>query len=91
MADKVQINFIADNIAKPGFRVTAKNALVWFCTTAGHLLMILPRASVRLLLRLSRMFIDPKNRRVVVFILTTVALMLISRLLVDRANRTRLK
>ena len=55
------------------------------------MIMILPRASINLLLRLTRMFIDPKNRRVAIIILATFALMVLSRLLVSQANRKRLQ
>ena len=69
----------------------AYKALVWFCTNTGHLIMVLLRASLKLLLRLARMFADPRNRKAVVFILTALALSVLSKLLVNRANRKRLK
>ena len=72
-------------------RSFAYKALVWFCTTTGHLVMVLPRASLRFLLRISRMFADPRNRKGAVFILIAVSLMLMSKFLVNRANRERLK
>ena len=78
-------------VNKAESRSFAYKALVWFCTNTGHLIMVLPRASLRFLLRLCRMFVNPDNRKAVIFILTAVALSVMSKLLVNRANRERLK
>ena len=80
-----------------GMRITALNVLkrlrrifISIIKNAGVLLLKLPLASIRLLARLGNFLLDQKNRKLSIFILSTAAVLIISRTLVNQANRKRL-
>ena len=80
-----------------GMRITALNVLkrlrrifISIIKNAGALLLKLPLASIRLLARLGNFLLDQKNRKLSIFILSTAAVLIISRTLVNQANRKRL-
>ena len=67
-----------------------KDVFVWIITTSGSLLLKLPLASLRFLARIGSFLLNGKNRKVVIFVLTTAAAVIASRALVNSANRKRL-
>ena len=80
-----------------GMRITALNVLkrlrrifISIIKNAGALLLKLPLASIKLLARLGNFLLDQKNRKLSIFILSTAAVLIISRTLVNQANRKRL-
>ena len=80
-----------------GMGLTALNMLkrlrrifISIIKNAGALLLKLPLASIRLLARLGNFLLDQKNRKLSIFILSTAAVLIISRTLVNQANRKRL-
>ena len=85
------------DLVATGVLITAQNTLrrlgiifVHIITKSGHLLLKLPLASIRFLAKIGTFLLDGKNKKVVVIILTTAALMIASRGLVSHANRKRL-
>jgi len=85
------------DVVASGFIITAQNTIgrlryifVRIITSAGHLLLKLPLASIRFLARIGSFLLDGKNRKVAAIILTTAGLMIASRHLVSQANRKRL-
>ena len=80
-----------------GMRITAMNTLrrlrrifISIIKNAGALLLKLPLASIRLLARIGNFLLDQKNRKLSIFILSTASVLIISRTLVNQANRKRL-
>ena len=80
-----------------GMGITALNTLrrlrrifISIIKNAGALLLKLPLASIRLLARIGNLLLDQKNRKLSIFILSTASVLIISRTLVNQANRKRL-
>ena len=78
------------DVVASGLLITAQNTLirlrnlfVSIIKKAGHLLLKLPLASVRLLSHIGSYLLDGRNKKVVAIILTTAALMIASRTLVS--------
>ena len=67
-----------------------RGTFIWMLTKAGALLLRLPLASIRFLARVGNYLLDGKNRRVVIVVLVTAAVLVVCRTLVNKANRRRL-
>jgi len=84
-------------VISSGVQITVCNAVrrlraifVWFVMRAGRLLLKLPLASIELLAHVGSFLLSGKNKRVVAAMLTTAALLVASRTLINQANRKRL-
>ena len=73
-----------------GMRITVLNTIrrlrrifILILKNAGSLLLKLPLASIRLLARIGNFLLDQKNRKLLIFILSTASVLIISRTLVN--------